>query len=47
MIQGGIGLPFYAWVIAVLLIGALAGIFFRSLKKVAGVEEFSKEAASI
>jgi Predicted membrane protein len=31
--QGGLKLPFYAWIIAVLLIGALAGIFFRPQKK--------------
>jgi putative Ca2+/H+ antiporter (TMEM165/GDT1 family) len=30
MFRGGIKLPFYAWIVALLLIGALAGIFFRS-----------------
>jgi putative Ca2+/H+ antiporter (TMEM165/GDT1 family) len=45
--QGGLKLPFYAWIIAVLLIGALAGIFFRPQKKATGIEELSKEAASM
>ncbi len=31
--QGGLKLPFYAWIIAVLFIGVLAGIFLRPQKK--------------
>jgi putative Ca2+/H+ antiporter (TMEM165/GDT1 family) len=46
MIEGGIKLPFYVWIIALLLTGALAGIFFRSPKKITRAKEFPKEAAS-
>ncbi len=46
ILQGGLKLPFYAWIIAVLLIGALAGIFFRPQKKPTGNRSTSKEVDS-